>query len=144
MNRLWNDLRYAVRQLRRAPGFSATAVITLAIGLGASSAIFCLLDGLWLQPMPVPHSGRLTRVFSTTAQDQEGDFSYPEYQALVGARGGVSGLIGGPRRRRRTRLPAGAPRWHFHLAVEQCGLLELLQRAWCAPVPGPRLYAVRC
>lgn len=83
MNRLLNDLRYAFRQLRRAPGFSSTAVLTLAIGLGASSAIFCLMDGLWLHPMAVPHNRQLVRVFSTTTQDQEGLFSYPEYQTIA-------------------------------------------------------------
>ena len=82
MNNLLNDLRYALRQLRRSPGFAVTAVATLAIGLGASSAIFCLMDGLWLHPIPVPHSGQLVRVFSTTAQDQQGPFSYPEFQTM--------------------------------------------------------------
>jgi predicted permease len=79
----WNDLRYALRQLRRAPGFTAAAVLTLALGLGASSAIFCLIDGLWLHPMNVPHSGRLVRILETTPQDQNGPFSYSEYQALA-------------------------------------------------------------
>ncbi len=83
MNNLLNDLRYALRQLRRSPGFAVTAVATLAIGLGASSTIFCLMDGLWLHPIPVPHSGQLVRVFSATAQDQSGLFSYPEFQTMA-------------------------------------------------------------
>jgi predicted permease len=81
MNTLARDIRYAVRQLRRAPGFAATAVLTLALGIGASSAIFCIMDALWLHPMPVPRKGELVRVFSTTAQDPDGLFSYSEYQA---------------------------------------------------------------
>jgi predicted permease len=83
MNTLLQDLRYALRQLRRAPGFTFTVVLTLALGIGASSAIFCLMDGLWLHPMRVPHSERIARVFATTQQDQEGLFSYSEYQTFV-------------------------------------------------------------
>ena len=97
MNTLFNDLRFAFRQLRRAPGFALTAVFTLALGLGASSAIFCLMDGLWLHPMQVPHSGGLVRIFSTTAQDQEGAFNYSDYQTLAqrvnAFQGGSAGLV---------------------------------------------------
>lgn len=77
------DVRYAIRQLRRAPGFAITAVLTLALGLGSSSAIFCLIDGLWLHPLQVPHTSELVRLFTTTEQQTEGEFSYPEYQALA-------------------------------------------------------------
>ena len=83
MNTLLRDLRYAFRQLSRAPGFTLTAVLTLALGLGASSAIFCLMDGLWLHPMHVAHPGQLARIFSTTAQDQDGLFNYSDYLALA-------------------------------------------------------------
>jgi len=97
MNTLFNDLRFAFRQLRRAPGFTLTAVFTLALGLGASSAIFCLMDGLWLHPMQVPHPGELVRIFSTTTQDQEGAFNYSDYQTLAqranAFQGGSAGLV---------------------------------------------------
>ncbi len=83
MNSLLNDLRLAFRKLRRAPGFALTAVLTLALGLGASSAIFCLIDGLWLQPMHVPHPGQLVRIFSTTQQDPDGMFTFSEFQAVA-------------------------------------------------------------
>ena len=101
MMRLLQDIRYAVRQLRRAPGFTVAAVLTLALGLGASSAIFCLIDGLWLHPLNVPRASRLVRIFSTTAQDQNGLLSYPEYQtfaervsSLRGAGAGVMAIGG--------------------------------------------------
>src|SRR5215472_10977017 len=80
---LMNDLRYAVRQLRRAPSFTITAVMTLALGIGASSAIFCLMDAHGLHPMRVPHAGELVRLFTTTPQDPEGTFTYPEYQEVA-------------------------------------------------------------
>src|SRR6185437_14511501 len=80
---LWQDLRYALRQLRRAPGFALTVTFTLALSIGASSAIFCLMDGLWLHPLRVPQPGRIVRVFSTTPQNRDGMFSYPDFQAFA-------------------------------------------------------------
>ena len=83
MSNLWTDLRYAFRQLRKSPGFMVTAVLTLALGIGASSAIFCLMDGLWLHPLHVPHPGQIVRVFGMAAQDSEAAFTYSEYQAFA-------------------------------------------------------------
>jgi predicted permease len=80
---LMQDIRYAMRQLRKAPGFTAAAVLTLALGLGASSAIFCLMDALWLHPIRVPHASELVRVFATTQQNPEDEFTYSEYQAVA-------------------------------------------------------------
>jgi predicted permease len=97
MSRLGQDLRYGLRQLHKSPGFVVTAMLTLAIGIGSASAIFCLMDTLWLHPMHVPDAGRLVRVFSTTQQDQEGRFSYFEYQTLGQRMPAFSGLaaVGG-------------------------------------------------
>jgi macrolide transport system ATP-binding/permease protein len=83
MSRLYQDVRFALRQLRRVPSFTLTAVLTLALGIGASSAIFCLMDANWLHPMRVPHSSELVRVFATTPQNPSGLFTYAEYQALA-------------------------------------------------------------
>ena len=82
MNSVGRDVRYALRQLLRAPGFAITAVMTLALGIGASSAIFCLMDQHWLHPMRVSHAGELVRVFATTPQDPSGMFTYSEYQSM--------------------------------------------------------------
>jgi len=87
------DIRYAARQLRKSPGFTFAAVLTLALGIGASAAIFCLMDTLWLHPMHVPDSSRLARVFATTPQDHEGSFSYFEYQTLAQRASAFSGLV---------------------------------------------------
>jgi predicted permease len=80
---LIQDIRFAIRQLRRAPGFAIAAVLTLALGIGASSAIFCLIDTYWLHPLRVPYPGEVVRVFATTPQDPDGMFTYTEYQTLA-------------------------------------------------------------
>ncbi|HUB51311.1 MAG TPA: ADOP family duplicated permease [Terracidiphilus sp.] len=83
MRSIVQDARYAVRQFRKSPGFTAAAVLTLALGIGSSSAIFCLMDGLWMHPMRIPHPGKIVRIFGTTPQDQDAAFSYTEYQAMA-------------------------------------------------------------
>ncbi|HEY3454448.1 MAG TPA: ABC transporter permease [Bryobacteraceae bacterium] len=59
----WQDARYGLRLLRRRPGFSAIVIGTLAIGIGANTAIFSVVDGVLLRPLPYPHSDRLVRVW---------------------------------------------------------------------------------
>jgi putative ABC transport system permease protein len=63
MESLIYDIRYALRQLRRAPGFACTAILILAIGIGGSTAIFSALNPILLEPLPYPHSNRLLTIW---------------------------------------------------------------------------------
>src|SRR5665811_1124468 len=59
MKGLWLEIRFALRQLRKTPSFTATAVLMLAFGIGATTAIFSIVEGVLLRPLPFPDSGRL-------------------------------------------------------------------------------------
>jgi hypothetical protein len=73
------DLRYAQRVLRRSPGFTAVAVLALALGIGVNTTVFTAFDAVALRPLAVEDPDRLARVFRTTPQDPYGALSYPDY-----------------------------------------------------------------
>ena len=85
MGILPNNVQYAVRNLRKRPGFTAVAVVTLALGIGANSAIFSVVDSVLLRPLPLPDAQALYAVHTGAASFNrfEGPFSYPEYEDVV-------------------------------------------------------------
>lgn len=76
---LWNDVRYACRQLWKNPGFAFTAIVVLALGVGASVAIFAFVDAVLIKPLPYRDPARLVGLFETTPLGPRYHLSYLDY-----------------------------------------------------------------
>ena len=87
------DVRYAIRALRRQPGFLAVAVVSLALGIGANSAIFSLADALLLRPLPVVRPNDVLAINSATPDNPFEGTSFPDYRQIREQSRSFSGVI---------------------------------------------------
>src|SRR5215469_6430023 len=80
METLIQDLRYGLRMALKSPGFTAVAVITLALGIGANTALFSVVNGVLLNPLPFPHADQLVALGENKVNFENGSISYPNFR----------------------------------------------------------------
>jgi len=91
MQTLWQDLRYGVRMLKKNPGFTVVAVLTLAVAIGSNAVVFSALNGLILRPLNVPHAESL--YLTQRGRDKALNQSYPDYLDLRDRNRSFDGLV---------------------------------------------------
>jgi putative ABC transport system permease protein len=118
LSQLGQDLRYALRTLRGSPGFTAVAILTLGLGIGANTAIFSFVDGVLLKPLPYPEPDRIVRVLEKPPRgerngistlnflDWQKDNAVFEYMAATSGGGATLGGISDPVQLRGGRVSA--------------------------------------
>jgi putative ABC transport system permease protein len=92
---LWSDVRHGARQLAKAPAFTLVAVLTLALGIGANTAIFSVVNALLIRPLPLPDSNRLVGISGLNKQGERQYVSFPDFQDMQNARSlaGVAAFV---------------------------------------------------
>src|SRR6266576_1084176 len=93
MATFWQSLRYTLRVLAKNPGFTTVAILSLALGIGANTAIFTLINALLLRDLPVRHPERLVYL-SAVRQGKKITFSYPMFREVERGQRVFSGMIG--------------------------------------------------
>src|SRR4029453_18214914 len=88
-----NDSKFAFRQLLKNPGFAAVAVLTLALGIGANTAIFTVINALLLRSLPVSQPEELVQVATKSGGSEAVSFSHPFYKRLCDEGRSLSGLL---------------------------------------------------
>jgi predicted permease len=94
MSTLIQDLKYAVRILIKSPGFALIAIFTLALGIGANTALFSVVNGVLLNPLPYPHPDKVVTVDNTSAAGGDGSISYPDLMDWIRDNHTLSSLAG--------------------------------------------------
>lgn len=99
LEKLFRDLKHGFRSLLESPGFAITAILTLALGMGANTAVFSVMNAVLLQSLPVSHADRVVYLHTTNpprgtgAVDSTSTFSYSVYDSLRKQAGGLSAII---------------------------------------------------
>ncbi|HLK18165.1 MAG TPA: ABC transporter permease, partial [Bryobacteraceae bacterium] len=96
MSTLWQDLRFAARVLRKSPGFTFVVVLSLALGIGANTAIFSIVNAYILRPMPVDDPGRLVALYFTAPRlgNELTGLSYPDLMDYRKQDTGLADIMG--------------------------------------------------
>jgi putative ABC transport system permease protein len=118
---IWRDLRYAVRSLRHAPGFTAITALVLAIGIGANSAMFSLVDAALLRPLPFAQPGRLVMLWERSprrAHNRVSPLNFLDWSEQQHAFASIAAIAGGGRTLTGSggeaeRIPGQAVTWQF-------------------------------
>jgi predicted permease len=90
METLLQDIRYGIRMVAKSPGFAVIAILTLALGIGANTALFSVVNGVLLNPLPYEQPDRLVAVYSKTQQFSHSSISYPNFLDWVRAQSSFS------------------------------------------------------
>jgi predicted permease len=90
---LWQDLRFALRMVRKNPGFTATVVLTLGLGMGVNTAVFTLFNDIFLRPLPLPHPEQIVKFSRVAPKHDWNSFDYPTYRYLRDQNSVLAGLI---------------------------------------------------
>ncbi len=101
---LWQDIRFGLRILCKNPGYTAVAVLTLALGIGANSAVFTVAQAALLRSWPAREPDRMARLIATTPQGDEVNFSYADYQDLAAQSRSLEGILAYNRRAKILRV----------------------------------------
>ena len=124
LDMLWQDLRFAVRIFAKKPGFTAVAIATLALGIGANTAIFSVVHSVLLQALPYPDSNRLTVVWSIFSNEGRGPASGPEL-VYLGERSHLFEELGGIWAQSGALTGEGEPE-HLRLGLVTSNFLSML------------------
>ena len=127
MHKLLQDLRYALRTLLKKPGFALIAIVTLALGIGGSTAIFTVVDAALLRGLPYRSPEQLYHLWEKRPQQEFGqrEFSYPDYQDYqqnkafdIAAYTGGGGILSGRGEPERVFAPSATANFFSVLGVE--------------------------